>query len=178
MMVNLGYQEQDKHYINYHLWTLPGINLHLRGPRHFDPNHYFVSIGAAQTFGRFCHDTYTSLLSRWLNISAVNLGFSGAGPSYFFLRPALIDLINASRFCIVQVMSGRSLNNSRFELGPNQGLSRPRGSSEDYVFAEHAYARFLEHAHVDDIIALRTEIQNNYVSEYIHLASLIRVTTI
>lgn len=180
-MVNRGYQAEDEAAIDYQLWKLPGLEFELRGPRHANlPDRYFVAIGAAQTFGRFTPRPYSQIVAERLGLPGLNLGFSGAGPSFFSRRPELLDVINRAEFAIVQLLSGRSVSNSRFAVQINQGLVRPRGAGEDVapVFAEDAYRRLLREETVEEIARLRAEIRAVYIAETRALLAKITVPQI
>jgi len=180
-MVNRGYQHDDERIVDYELWRLPGTDLDLRGPKPASmPADYFVALGAAQTFGRFVRMPYVNMLGEQLGMDFLNFGFSGAGPSYFFERPVLMDLINRSKFAIVQVMSGRSVSNSRFVVQANQGVVKPvgAGQKEPWIFAQNAYEDFLKRAPIEEIIRFRSEIKVRYVEETIHLLDQIKVPKI
>lgn len=180
-MVNLGYQKEDEQAIDYQLWRLPGTGHDCRGPGFSElPERFFAAIGAAQTFGRFVPRPYCALVAGRIGLPGVNLGFSGAGPSFFSRDRALLDVINRAEFAVVQMLSGRSVSNSRFVVQINQGLVRPRGASREVaaVFAEDAYRRFLHEETVEEAIRLRTEARVNYVAEMNALLDRIRVPVI
>src|SRR4051812_38859842 len=109
------YQDRDHEVIDYRLYELRGTRYRIRGPRpvSFEPGEYFTSVGAAQTFGCFCEEPYPVLLGEGLGLSPLNFGFAGAGPRYFLSQLSLLDYIDSGRFAVVQVMSGRSEDNSR-----------------------------------------------------------------
>ena len=176
--MNAGYQNEDQNIIDYELWKIPGMGLSFRGPA-FDikPSGYFTAIGAAQTFGRFVPVPYPREIAQEIGLPCLNLGYSGAGPTFFTDRPPLIDLINQSRFAIVQVMSGRSVSNSCFTVQANQGLSAPiwKGAHEPAAFAEQAYEEYLTHHSVEEVMRLRAEIRVNYIEKMQQLMAAIRV---
>jgi hypothetical protein len=92
--------------------------LFIRGPRpgQLDKGGYFVALGAAQTFGRFCPQPFPALLAQRLGLPVLNISHGGAGPAFFCKDNArLIDYLNEARFVVVQVMSGRSDSSSLFE---------------------------------------------------------------
>lgn len=120
------YQVADCDVVDYHVYQLDervldrqeNSPLRLRGPRIEDltTGHYFVCIGAAQTFGRFCLDPYPDVLEKMLGMPALNLGRGGAGFSFFSKdNEALLAYINRARFAVIQVMAARSEGNSLFE---------------------------------------------------------------
>lgn len=174
-MVNIGYQQEDRNIIDYQLFKIDGIDSHIRGPeRELVPGEYAVAIGAAQTFGRFSESAYPDLLSDKIGFPVINLGFSGAGPSFFLQRPKLLEIINGARFVIIQMMSGRSVSNSRFEVQTNQGVVRDRRHPDQRpIFAETAYVGLLEEGNLDVLARLRTEIRVRYIEENISLLSSI-----
>jgi hypothetical protein len=180
-MVNLGYQHEDALAIDYQLWRLPGTGLDCRGPGFAElPERFFVAVGAAQTFGRFVPRPYCAIVADRIGLPGVNLGFSGAGPSFFTRNPALLGVINRAEFAIVQFLSGRSVSNSRFGVQINQGLVRPRDAAPDAaaLFAEDAYRRFLQEETVEEAVRLRTEARVAYVAEMNALLDSIRVPVV
>lgn len=114
----MGYQERDRHIIDYGLYQLPGVAPYeghgmFRGPR-VTGGGYIACVGAAQTFGCFCPDPYPVLLARKLGIETLNLGYGGAGPTFHNANSRLLRYINDARLVIVQVLSARSQSNSHF----------------------------------------------------------------
>ncbi|CAN7577914.1 DUF6473 family protein [Phenylobacterium sp. LjRoot219] len=120
------YQDPDRRVVDYEVFCLdPEIvdpsrfrPLRIRGPRpaRLDAGEYFVCLGAAQTFGRFCARPFPTLLSQRLGLPVLNISHGGAGPSFFSQHPQpLLRYLNGARFVVLQVMSGRSEGNSRFE---------------------------------------------------------------
>jgi len=175
-----GYQEQDKALINYNIWNLwtPHAGFTLRGPRpkSLAPGSYCTSLGAAFTFGRFTPHPYAHLLGSALNISSLNLGFSGVGPSFYNdpQNRALFDIINQSKFVTIAIFSGRSQASSRFKTA--------RYSQEQYILengdvvpADFAYQQLLETASEQEIDTLIAETRLAYLSEFFKLLSQIQV---
>lgn len=84
------------------------LNTFFRGQR---PNaNYITCIGAAQTFGRHCPQSYPKLLSRLIGTLCVNLGLGDASP-LTFTHTALLEVINNSQYCVLQFMSARACSN-------------------------------------------------------------------
>src|SRR5262245_34670382 len=107
-----AYAETDGRVVDYQIYCLDAAlidrqtetALLLRGPKpqNLDPGRYFVAIGAAQTFGRFCERPYPTILQDKLGLPVLNLGRGGAGPAFFsaaHLR--LLHYINNARFVII-----------------------------------------------------------------------------
>jgi hypothetical protein len=168
----MSYQERDHEIIDYEIFRLPGTG-DLRGPqpRTLAPGEYFTCVGAAQTFGCFCEQPYPALLAERLDLPALNFGFAGAGPRFFY--PALIDYINAGRFAVVQVMSGRSEDNSVFESGGREYLRRR--SDGERIGAEPAYRELLEQEGPERMLALVEETRQNWVESFRKLLDAISV---
>lgn len=129
--VSQGYQNRDRAIVDYQLWQLDegrSCTDWLRGPAPptLEPGSYFACVGAAQTFGCFAERPFPSLLAEQIGLPSLNLGIAGAGPG-LFLNPALLKLLQNARFVIVQAMSGRSADCSRFQSGGRERLSLPDG---------------------------------------------------
>lgn len=140
-----GYVIRDWEVTDYACYELEGTGLWFRGPAPSDLQEgaYFTAIGAAQTFGCFTPRPYPALLAERLGMEALNLGYSGAGPSFFLQQPALLDYINRSAFCIVQAMSGRSTSNSLLEN--RDGLAYGRRRTDGAIqTAESALGELLD----------------------------------
>lgn len=175
--MNQGYQNDDVRILDYGLWQPPGLGLTIRGPA-FDvePGGYGVTLGAAQTFGRFAKNPYPELVSRAIDFPILNLGISGAGPSFFSRRPEMLKVVNRARFAVVQVMSGRSVSNSVFAVQRNQGLVVDRRVENGRPkFAQDAYQELLRTNEVEELVRLKAEIRWRYAQEFIELLQLIEV---
>jgi hypothetical protein len=144
------YQTPDREVVDYQIYQLDEkvldrqteTPLGLRGPRpsNFKAGHYFVCIGAAQTFGRFCRTPYPELLGQMLRLPALNLGRGGAGFSFFLKdNENLLRYINRSRFAVIQVMAARSESNALYKskgLGYYYRVSDGAGIGCDAAFGE------------------------------------------
>lgn len=176
--MNIGYQLEDENIVDYSLWRLPGIDIDLRGPvPELESDGYIVTIGAAQTFGRFVSEPYPEIISKRIGLPALNLGVSGAGPSFFVQRPKLLSIINNAKLAIVQVMSGRSSSNSLIEVQENQGIVKRVNAAADVkgVFAETAYLELLAELSPVELSELRAEIRFRALME---MQDLLRRITI
>lgn len=179
-MGNIGYQGVDREIVDYQLWNPAGTPLWVRGPQIDLSGSYFSCLGAAQTFGRFCQVPFPTLLSKNVDIPVLNFGFSGAGPQFFRNRERALELVNRGRFSVVQCFSGRSVENSVFSLGVNQGIvvwkSGPNAGKKDV--AEFGYRDYISLSKPSELAALREETRSNYVDEMTHLLGRIHVPKI
>jgi hypothetical protein len=172
------YQERDYEIIDYELYQLPGTNYRIRGPQPetLDPGEYFTCVGAAQTFGCFTEKPYPVLLSDALGLSPLNLGFAGAGPRYFLHHRNLLNYVNRGRFAVIQVMSGRSEDNSLFDTGGLELLTRRSDGRQ--IGAQPAWEELLATESHERVQAIVAETRDNWVNSYRALLAEIRVPTI
>lgn len=186
-MVTEGYATPDWEVVDYQMYCLDpevidrqtNTGLLLRGPKpqHLEKGKYFVCIGAAQTFGRFCEKPYPTLLQERLNVVTLNLGYGGAGPSFFSKdNDRLLKYINNARFAIIQVMSGRSESNSLFE---SRGLGfYTRISDGTSIGCDDAFRELLKENDRDYIKKIVAETRHNWVNNYKELLEKITIPKI
>lgn len=134
-----GYQRRDAEVVDYRMSELGETGLQFRGPipADLEGGNHFTCIGAAQTLGCFCQRPYPALLEERIGLPALNLGYGGAGPEFFASHKKLLSYVNAGRFAVIQVMSGRSQSNSLFKSGGLEYLEsradgRRLGAAEAY----------------------------------------------
>ena len=181
------YGKYDERVVDYELYILepPIIDpvtkapLELRGPRpsSFEPGHYFVCIGGAQTFGRFCIKPFPLLLQESIDLPALNLGRGGAGPSFFSpTNEVLLAYVRGARFAVLQVMSGRSAGNSLFR---SEGLgSYVRRSDGIYVGADEAFANLLRERSRKEVQQIVAETREEWMESFRALLKAIDVPRI
>jgi len=142
-----GYQARDYEVVDYELYPLDGTRLQFRGPQpKLSDGEYFSCLGAAQTFGCFTPHPYPALLEKQTGAAALNLGYGGAGPRFYNRHPELIEIVNRGQLAVVQIMSGRSEDNSRFESRGLELLTRRRDGkpmSADAAWRSVLEARYL-----------------------------------
>ncbi len=139
-----GYQERDAEVVDYQMARLGDTGLFFRGPvpKSLGKKGYVVCLGAAQTFGCFCDNPYTVLLGKELGLPVLNLGYGGAGPLFFLRHTKLLPWINNACAVVVQVMSGRSEDNSLYESGGLEYMTRR--SDGKRLSADEAFRRILD----------------------------------
>ncbi len=182
-----AYANSDGDVVDYEIFCLDlnvidrqtNSALLIRGPKpqNLERGRYFACVGAAQTFGRFCHAPFPTLLQQRLGIPTLNLGRGGAGPSFFSKgNEKLLDYINGGMFAIIQVMSGRSASSSLFESkGLGYYIRRSDGVS---IECDEAFRQLLEkndEAYARTIVA---ETRHNWVNDYIELLETITIPKI
>ncbi len=165
------YQRSDSQIIDYHLFYDSTLKRERRGPVDtiVPGDAYFTAIGAAQTFGRFCEAPYPKLLADELGMPCYNLGRGGVGADYFLRWKESWDVINASRFIVVQVMSGQSVNTSLFR--DPDGINRFWTPFHDTrVSSGEAWRHFYENYPREKLAALIEETRFRWVEDYILLS--------
>jgi hypothetical protein len=178
----VSYQQRDFEVVDYELFKVAGIGL-VRGPQPPDlgRGRYLACAGAAQTFGCYCARPFPALVAEATGLPALNLGFAGAGPRLFLRNEQAMALINGARFAVVQVMSGRSEDNSLFRSGGSANLAaRGAGADGDQpaVRAEQAWGELLQREDEDVVRGLVEETRANYVETFVRLLEAIAVPTV
>jgi hypothetical protein len=169
------YQEPDRRVVDYQAFCLdPEIvdpsrhrPLRIRGPRPIglEPGAYFVCLGAAQTFGRFCLRPFPTLLQERLGLPVLNISHGGAGPSFFSRKPQpLLRYLNGARFVVLQVMSGRSESNSLFE---SSGVGHYRRRADGCEMgSDAAFGELIQSAPRAVLARVVQETRDNWVASY------------
>lgn len=174
---NPGYQKRDIEIVDYQEYRIDGIDEALRGPEpDLSGGAYFSCIGAAQTFGVFVEQPFPALLARETGLAALNFGLPAAGPGFYAAYDRMIDLINAGRFCIVQVMAARAEANSLYAAEGYCETVRDRATGE-VVSSFTSWSRIV----AEDPAALPrlvAETQENWVASYRRLFDRITVPTL
>ena len=149
--------------------------LWIRGPRpqRLEPGAYFVCLGAAQTFGRFCERPFPTILQDRLGIPVLNISHGGAGPAFFCSNNEhLLKYLNDARFVVVQVMSGRSDSNSLFE-SEGVGYFRQRSDGR-FMGADQAFSELLQTQPRTFVTQVVEETRQSWLSSYRQLLANIR----
>jgi Domain of unknown function (DUF6473) len=178
------YQESDWQIVNYQPFCLDeGIidrstkrPLFIRGPRpeRLERGHYFVILGAAQSFGRFCAYPFSTILEERLGLPVLNISHGGAGPAFFCGdNRRLLDYLNDARFVVIQVMSGRSDSNSLYE---SEGVGHLRRRSDGtYLGCDEAFAELIRSQPPSVLARVVEETRRNWCASYRRLVSGIAV---
>ena len=168
------YQDPDWRVVDYQAYCLDeGIidpstkrPLHIRGPQadHLAKEKYFVCLGAAQTFGRFCERPFPSLLAERLNVPVLNISHGGAGPAFFQNNERLLSYLNGACFVVLQVMSGRSESNSLFE-SDGVGFYRRRRDGQE-MGCDQAFAELLKTQSSTTLMRIVEETRQSWIASY------------
>lgn len=178
--MTLNYQLESSHVADYELYSLPGVGYPLRGPqwplKAASPQISFL--GAAQTFGAFCKYPFANLLGENLSARVLNLGRGGAGPGYFLKQKAILDYVNSSSCCVVQIMSARSSVENEY-MSSIDGLTRVhvrKGAlAGQEMLGHHAYVSLAKELTQDAFYQLVQQTRDTYISQFAELASQITV---
>lgn len=172
------FQDLDYPHFDYRLGEvaeLPGWQF--RGPVPDLDKPFFVCIGAAQMFGRFCNDPYAHLLSKALDLPVLNLGVSGSGPAVF-LDDAFLAVANRAQFAVVQVMSARCESNAEFVASKSGGAQGTRLLDGRQMLFDEYLAEKLASSSRDSVARAVGETRANWVAHYRELLNAIHVPTV
>ncbi|NET27448.1 DUF6473 family protein [Okeania sp. SIO1I7] len=175
------YQDRDKNFVDYNLGIPNGFDLPLRNGGSSPFYGYGSFIGAAQTFGRFVKYPFPELLEQVVGLHSVNLGIAGAGPRKFNSSQFLLDTINNGKYCVLQVMSGRSCKNNVFDYsqGKWEGTSSVWNKKLQKIqIAEDAWEWYINNHTQTEVEALVENTRENYLNEYFQLIKAIKVPII
>jgi hypothetical protein len=187
LTVAAEYQEPDWRVVDYEAFCLDSeiidisrdCPLRIRGPRpvSLEKGEYFVCLGAAQTFGRFCLRPFPTILQERLSLPVLNISHGGAGPSFFSRGgERLFEYLNNARFVVLQVMSGRSESNSLFE---SRGVGHyTRRSDGTEMGCDEAFADLLRTAPRAVVARIVDETRQNWLANYRTILAKIAVPTI
>ena len=192
-----NYQARDFEVVDYHMYQLGDTGLSFRGPEHnpLPQGEYFCCVGAAQTLGCFCEHPYPELLSKALDLPALNLGYGGAGPEFFLKQESLLPYLNGGKFVVLQIMSGRSQSNSLYDCDGLEYVTlkkdgRKMGAKQAFVEAFYdtrvtaalgnsvIAKQFAKLSARPEVRALVKEIRQNWVDSYLQLIERLTVPII
>lgn len=175
------YQDPDRRVVDYQAYCLdeaiidPSTKrpLHIRGPQpdRLAKGKYFVCLGAAQTFGRFCDQPFPSILASRLDIPVLNISHGGAGPAFFQHDENLLSYLNGACFVVLQVMSGRSESNSLFE-SDGVGFYRRRHDGQE-LGCDQAFAELLKTQTRATLMRVVDETRQSWIKSYRDLTTRI-----
>lgn len=177
----ISYFERDKDVIAYPQMSVPGLKMRLRGvfdEEAFNSGNYFTALGAAQTMGRFVEKPYCEILSEQFGLWGMNLGRGAAGAGNF-AGDGVVSTINRGKFCIVQVMSGRSTKNVFFNprTGRNVfGIEKAQPGVSG--FTEQVLSHVLKQNDPEFLDLFLQQVRAAWVKENERLAARITVPTV
>lgn len=178
--MSANYFFESNHIADYDLYTIPGVDYVLRGPQW--PLHASTPsisfLGAAQTFGAFCKYPFPNLLGEMCSARVLNLGKGGVGPGYYLEQPKVIEYVNTTRCCIVQVMSARSSIENSYMKSVNGGASveiRKGAMAGQTMLGHHAFPKLYEELPHAEFFDLITETREAHVAQMIRLSRQIKV---
>lgn len=181
------YQEPDYRVVDYQAFQLDEQvidrstkrPLFIRGPRpaRLAPGEYFVCLGAAQTFGRFCQRPFPTILKERLSLEVLNISHGGAGPLFFLGDNArLLDYLNNARFVVLQVMSGRSDSNSIYE---SEGVGYLRRRADGvYLGSDEAFSELIRNGSRATLKRIVEETRQSWCASNTRLISAIAVPVV
>ena len=175
----MGYGKRDSAIVDYQMYRLQDTEERFRGPKPdlLQEKQYFVCLGAAQTFGRFCPKPYPNILREQLNLPVLNLSNGGVIPDWFLERKKLLEYTNNAKFVIVQVMSARTVSNSLFE-SKLSGAKVVKRETNTSLTADEAYQQLIQTGNKEQLKKVVVETRQNWVNSYKRLLAEITVPKI
>ena len=171
------YQELDSPHFDYRIWPFEAIgNVWLRGPEPGNSPYRVACAGGAQTFGRFVDSPFPEQLAASLGCPVLNLGIGGAGPAFFLAQP-ILDALNAADVAVLQVVSGRSASNSRFQSLRGGILGKDTQSGERCELID-VVRRAVEAGNSRLVRKIVDETREDYVDSFVKVLRAIRKPTI
>ncbi len=164
------YQEWDEGFFDYDIYPLFGENLRGPAPNLSKPTIAFI--GAAQTFGRLATKSFPSIVGQNVGTEVLNLGVGGKGPSFFSQEEEMLSAINQCSVAVVQVMSGRSVSNSYFQVLDGGCISATSDATPPQT-AEAFYDALLKRKQDIDVGSLLDDARRFYVAEMSSFLDLI-----
>lgn len=168
------YQNTDRRIIDYRQVVLGGQAFRGPLPARMYSTEKLTFLGAAQTFGRFVRTPFPTILGSLFNLDVLNLGYAGAGASFYLSKPYLMNQIGNARAAVVQVMSGRSCANSIFDAPEGRNVL-VRRSDGKIMTDGPGYRWVLETLGSDRAISVVRESQAKWVEETIEMAKAIPI---
>lgn len=176
------YQNEVANIIDYRLADTP-YGFPVRSP--YKPDDTWLEnavsfLGAAQTLGHLVHSPFPALVGQALSLNALNLGVAGAGPEFFASNERLIEDVNKTKCCVVQVMSGRSSSNRYFKQLNNTSVGRLETPTtvREKIQGHNAFAILRQELSQEELQEVINETLENYAASYADLSAKIRVPKI
>lgn len=163
------YQGTDRRIIDYRQIRLAGHEFRGPLPAAMYKRRKLTFLGAAQTFGRFTRVPFPDIAGSLFGLDVLNLGHAGAGASFYLNKPTLLQYASNSELAVVQVMSGRSAENSMF-ASPDGRNTLVRKADGKRMTDGPAYRWVLEEKGPEAALELVRESQAHWVEETIELA--------
>lgn len=171
------YQGTDRRIIDYQQVMLSGHAFRGPLPDGLYSTRKLTFLGAAQTFGRFARVPFPNILGSLNGLDVLNLGYAGAGASFYLGKNTLLRHATQSKVAVIQVMSGRSAENTMFS-SPDGRNTLVRRSDGKRMTDAPAYRWVLEEQGPEAALALVRESQDRWVAETIDLAKRIETRKI
>ncbi len=125
-----------------------GSNRLFRGPERSLDSAYVACLGGEMTFGRFVDQPFPAVLERKLDRRCVNLGSLFCGAEALSQDDGVLDLVNGSDLCILQLPDILGQSNGFFRVHPRRN-DRFVAPSEDlkslYPEADFTDIHFVRH---------------------------------
>lgn len=102
--------------IDYKDYRFGRAKQRFRGPKPNLERPYIAFIGGSETYGKFIHAPFPTLIEDHLGIACANWGTPGAGPSFFLKDPVLLEACSNARICVISIMGAVSMSNRLYTV--------------------------------------------------------------
>jgi hypothetical protein len=115
-----------------------------------------------------------------LGVESLNFGLGGAGPRKFLQLAAVTEYVNRARCCVVQVMSGRSAENSLMTNPPGGSMFRWQSDPPEVPLrhSELLYQELIERKSATELAEIVRESRDCWVEAFLRLAERVEVPKI
>ncbi len=128
--------------------TYGASKLRFRGPKRSLDGLYLACVGGDETFGRFVDRPFPSLLEAHLDRKCVNFGCLFSGLDAMMMDEALLDCVNRTEVCVVQVPGLLGQSNRYYRVHPRRNdrvLAPSRNLTALYPEIDFADIHFVGH---------------------------------
>lgn len=165
----MSFNQRGRMPLDYGTVTYPGSVLHFRGPSVDLSQPYVLCIGGSETFGKFIHAPYPTVLADLCGRPVANMGVMNAGLDVALNDPVIRRATETASAIILQVPGAQNMTNRFYSVHPRRndrfvkatGILRTIYRDVDFTefhFVRHLLTR-LQELSPDRFAILREELQ-------------------
>ena len=148
-----------------------------RGPKRRLDRPYMAFIGETETYGKFIHKPFPTLVEKAMRQTCINFGCVNGGIDVFVNDPPIMEICNEADMTVVQVMGAHNLSNRFYSVHPRRNDRFLQASTvlqaifDDVDFSEFSFTR-----HMLSALHSRSLDRFNIVVEELRSAWVARMT--
>lgn len=116
----MAYEHQGDGALDYFPCRYGTSKLLFRGPRRRLEGDYCAILGGSETYGKYVHEPFPTLLEQSMGTTVVNLGYMNAGADVFMNEPVVIEACNKSRVTVIQLLGAHNMSNRFYAVHPRR----------------------------------------------------------